>query len=122
MILPVPIWNQGGAQVAEAQARADAAAAQVTEARLAARQLVEEAGIRLRGTATRALFARDSLVPSAAGLRTRALAAYRAGETGIVPVLAAIQREQEVQLAAIDALMAYQDAVASYNALMGVTP
>ena len=122
VILPVPIWNQGGAQVAEAQARADAAAAQVTEARLAARQLVEEAGIRLRGTATRALFARDSLVPSAAGLRTRALAAYRAGETGIVPVLAAIQREQEVQLAAIDALMAYQDAVASYNALMGVTP
>jgi cobalt-zinc-cadmium efflux system outer membrane protein len=122
VILPVPIWNQGGAQVAQAQARADAAAAQVTEARLAARQLVEEAGIRLQGTATRARFARDSLVPAAAGLRSRALAAYQSGETGIVPVLAAIQREREVQLAAIDALMAFQDALASLHALTGVTP
>lgn len=122
VILPVPIWNQGGAQVAAAQARADAAAAQVTETRLAARRLVEEAGIRLRGTATRAFFARDSLVPAAAGLRSRALAAYQAGETGLVPVLAAIQREREVQLAAIDALMAYQEAVAGLNALLGVTP
>jgi len=108
--------------VAAAQARADAAAARVTETRLAARQLVEEAGIRLRGTATRARFARDSLVPAAAGLRSRALAAYQAGETGLVPVLAAIQREREVQLAAIDALMAYQDAVAGLNALLGVMP
>jgi outer membrane protein, heavy metal efflux system len=122
LILPVPIWNQGGAQMAAAEARAQAAAAQVTEIRLAARQLVEEADIRLRGTANRARFARDSLVPSAAGLRTKALAAYRSGETDIVPVLAAIHREREVQLAAIDALVAYQDAVASLHALMGITP
>lgn len=120
--LPVPIWNQGGAQMAAAQARADASAAQVTETRLAARQLVEEADIRLLGTATRARFARDSLAPAAAELRAKAIAAYRAGETGIVPVLAAIQREREVQLAAIDALMAYQDAVAGLNALLGITP
>jgi outer membrane protein TolC len=108
--------------VATAQARADAAAAQVTETRLAARQLVEEADIRLLGTATRARFARDSLVPAAAGLRTKALAAYRSGETDIVPVLAAIHREREVQLAAIDALIAYQDAVAGLHALLGITP
>jgi len=122
LILPVPIWNQGGAQMAAAEARAAAAAAQVTETRLAARQLVEEADIRLLGTATRARFARDSLVPAAAGLRTKALAAYRSGETDIVPVLAAIHREREVQLAAIDALVAYQDAVAGLHALLGITP
>lgn len=122
VVLPVPIWNQGGAQMAAAQARAEAAAAQVTETRLAARQLVAEADIRLLGTATRARFARDSLVPAAAGLRAKALAAYRSGETGIVPVLDAIHREREVQLAAIDALMAYQDAVASVHALLGITP
>ena len=122
VILPVPIWNQGGAQMAAAQARAEAAAAQVTETRLVARQMVEEADIRLLGTATRARFARDSLAPAAAELRSKALAAYRSGETGIVPVLAAIHREREVQLAAIDALMAYQDAVAGLHALLGITP
>jgi cobalt-zinc-cadmium efflux system outer membrane protein len=122
VILPIPIWNQGGAQIATAQARAEAAAARVTETRLAARQLVEEADIRLIGTAARARFARDSLVPAAAGLRSKALAAYRSGETGVVPVLDAIHREREVQLAAIDALMAYQDAVAGLHALLGITP
>lgn len=122
LAIPVPLWNWGGAQVAQARARADGAAAQVLEVRLASRQTIEEARIRLSGTAERALFARDSLIPAAAGLRTRALAAYRAGETGLVPVLEAIRREREVQLAEIDALVAYQAAVSSLRELLGETP
>lgn len=120
--IPVPIWNWGGSQVAQARARADGAAAGVLEARLASRQSLEAARIRLAGLASRARFARDSMVPAATGLRTRALAAYRAGETGVIPVLEAIRREREVQLAEIDALVAFQDAVASLNELLGRTP
>ena len=122
LAIPVPIWNHGGAQVAQAQARADGAGAQVIEARMASRRSIEEARIRLSGTTTRALFARDSLIPAATRLRTRALAAYRAGETGLVPVLEAIRREREVQLGEIEALIAFQDAVASLQELLGVTP
>jgi cobalt-zinc-cadmium efflux system outer membrane protein len=122
VFIPLPIWNQGGAQVAEAEARANASAAAVIEARLAARQRLEEARVRLSGTAARAIAARDSLVPAAARLRTRALAAYRAGETGLVPVLEAVRRERDVQLAEVDALVSFQDAVAGLHELRGEAP
>jgi cobalt-zinc-cadmium efflux system outer membrane protein len=122
LAIPVPLWNRGGAQVTAARARADQAAAQVVEARLEARRLIEGARIRLDGTAARAQFARDSLLPAAAALRTRALAAYRAGETGLVPVLDALRREREVQLTGIDALLAFQDAAAALDELLGRTP
>jgi cobalt-zinc-cadmium efflux system outer membrane protein len=122
VLIPVPLWNQGGSQVAEAEARADAASAAVIEARLVARQRLEEAQVRLSGTAARAVAARDSLVPAAARLRSRALAAYRAGETGLVPVLEAVRREREIQLAEVDALIAFQDAVAALHELRGEAP
>jgi len=122
VIIPVPLWNQGGAQVAEAQARAEASAAAVIEARLAARQQLEVAQVRLSGTAARAIVARDSLVPAAARLRGRALAAYRAGETGLVPVLEAVRRERDIQLAEVDALVSFQDAVAALHELLGEAP
>jgi outer membrane protein TolC len=118
----VPLWDWGGGQIALAKARAEGASAQLLETRLASRRVIAEARIRLRGTAARALFARDSLVPAAARLRTRALAAYQAGETGLTPVLEAIRREREVQLGEIEALIAFQDAVASLQEILGETP
>ncbi|MEO8031922.1 MAG: TolC family protein [Gemmatimonadota bacterium] len=120
--VPVPLWNRGGAQVAQARARAGQAAARTAEARRTARQQLEAARIRLRSAAARAEFARDSLVPDGRSLRDRALAAYRAGETGVVPVLEAIRRERELELSAIDAMLAYQGAVASLHELIGVVP
>jgi cobalt-zinc-cadmium efflux system outer membrane protein len=120
--IPVPIWNWGGSQVAQARARADSAAAGVLEVQLDTRQALDAARIRLAGLATRARFARDSMVPAATRLRSRALAAYRAGETDVIPVLLAIRREREIQLAVIDALVAFQAAVASVNELLGRTP
>jgi cobalt-zinc-cadmium efflux system outer membrane protein len=122
LAIPVPLWDWGGGQIALAKARAEGASAQLLETRLASRRIIAEARIRLRGTAARALFARDSLVPAAARLRTRALAAYQAGETGLTPVLEAIRREREVQLGEIEALIAFQDAVASLQEILGETP
>jgi cobalt-zinc-cadmium efflux system outer membrane protein len=120
--IPVPLWDWGGGQIALARARAEVSAARLLETRLASRRVIAEARIRLSGTAARALFARDSLVPASTRLRSRALAAYQAGETGLAPVLEAIRREREVQLAEIDAMIAFQDAVASLQEILGETP
>jgi cobalt-zinc-cadmium efflux system outer membrane protein len=122
LAIPVPLWDWGGGQIALARARAEGSAAQLLETRLASHRVIAEARIRLSGTAARALFARDSLVPAAARLRSRALAAYQAGETGLTPVLEAIRREREVQLGEIDAMIAFQDAVASLQEILGETP
>ncbi len=52
-------------------------------------------------------------------LRARAVRAYQAGETGILPVLDALRSEREVALAAIQDELAYQGALADWYALLG---
>lgn len=117
--LPLPLWNSGGAEVALAGARARLAAAEVRETRLEATRALAEARIRLEENARRARFARDSLVPGARELRLRAVAAYRAGETGVLPVLDALRSEREVVLTSIQDLQAFQEALARWRALFG---
>jgi len=117
--LPLPFWNAGGAQVALASARAEHAAAETREVRLAAERAVAEARVHLEETARRARFARDSLVPAARDLRARAVAAYRAGETGVLPVLDALRGERDIVLAGVQDLIAFQEAVAEWRALLG---
>jgi outer membrane protein TolC len=117
--LPLPFWNAGGAQAALASARAERAAAETREVRLSAERAVAEARVHLEETARRARFARDSLVPAARDLRARAVAAYRAGETGVLPVLDALRGERDVVLAGVQDLIAFQEAVAEWRALLG---
>ncbi len=118
--IPLPIWNQGGAGLDVARAQSEQAAGLAQEARLEGARRVAEATTRRREAATRARIARDSLLPSATRLRERATAAYRAGETGVVPVLDALRSEREIALGAILDLLAYQDAVTEWNRLLGV--
>ena len=61
------------------------------------------------------------MLPAAAVLRARAIRAYQAGETGIIPVLDALRSEREVALAAIQDELAYQEALADWYALLGRT-
>jgi cobalt-zinc-cadmium efflux system outer membrane protein len=119
LAIPVPLWHRSAGPVGEARARASRAAALAGEARLDALRDVREARIRLEEAATRARAARDSLVPAAAVLRSRALRAYQAGETGIVPVLDALRGEREVALGALQDELGYQEAIADWYALMG---
>lgn len=119
LALPLPLWNSGGAEVALASARAGLAAAEAREIRLEAARALAEARIRLEETARRARFARDSLLPGARELRLRALAAYRAGETGVLPVLDALRSERDVVLAGVQDLQAFQEALARWRALFG---
>ena len=119
LALPLPLWNSGGAEVALASARAGLAAAEAREIRLEATRALAEARIRLEETARRARFARDSLVPAARELRLRAVAAYRAGETGVLPVLDALRSERDVVLTGVQDLQAFQEALARWRALFG---
>lgn len=117
--LRVPIWDRGGGPVDEARARAAEATAVVRETRLETSRQVQEARIRLEEAAGRARLARDSLLPAAAVLRARALRAYQAGETGILPVIDALRSERDVRLAALQDQLAFQEALAGWYALIG---
>jgi cobalt-zinc-cadmium efflux system outer membrane protein len=117
--LPLPLWNREGGPVGEARARAVRASALLREARLDARRLVRQARVHLVETAARARFDRDSLVPGAGALRARAVRAYRAGETGILPVLDALRSEREAALAMLQDQLAFQEALADWYALKG---
>ena len=120
--LPLPLWQHGAGSTAEAQARASAAAAQVREARLTAAQRIEATRIHLVESRLRARFARDTLLPAARALRQRALRAYQAGETGILPVLDALRSEREAALAGVQDLLAFQTALADWEILIGYGP
>jgi cobalt-zinc-cadmium efflux system outer membrane protein len=117
--VPFPLWNLGGGTAGQARARAARAAALAGEARLDAVRQVRQARIHLEETAARARYARDSLLPGAEVLRGRAVRAYRAGETGIVPVLDALRTEREASLAALQDQLAFQEALAEWYALTG---
>jgi len=117
--LPIPLWQSGGGPAAEARARARRAAALTAETRLEAARALTEARVHLKESGERARFARDSMLPAAAVLRARAVRAYQAGETGILPVLDALRSEREVALAAIQDELAYQQALADWYALLG---
>ncbi len=117
--IPLPFWNVGGAQVSIAGARAERAAAEAREIRLEVTRTIAEARIRLAESTRRAQFARDSLVPAARELRLRAVAAYRAGETGVLPVLDALRGERDIVLAGVQDLLAFQVALATWRALLG---
>jgi outer membrane protein, heavy metal efflux system len=119
LAIPLPLWQRGGGSVAEARARAERLAALAREARLDVVRQVRQARIHLEETARRARAARDSLLPAAAVIRARALRAYQAGETSILPVLDALRSERDVTLSALQDELAFQEALADWYALTG---
>ncbi len=122
LAVPLPLWNLGGGERGLARARADLAAAEAREARLEAGRVLVDARIRLEESAQRARFARDSLIPGARELRERAVLAYRAGETGVLPVLDALRGERDAVLGGVRELLAFQAARAGWLALFGSIP
>ena len=122
LAIPLPLWHHGSGTAAEARARARVAGAQVREARVEAARLLEDARIRVVESGLRARFARDTLLPLARRLRDRALRAYQAGETGVLPVLDALRSERDATLAGVQDLLAYQTALADWEALLGTVP
>ncbi|HEV8149963.1 MAG TPA: TolC family protein [Gemmatimonadales bacterium] len=114
-----PPWDFSRGELGQARARLARAGAEAQETRLEAARALADARIRLEETAQRARFARDSLLPAARELRLRAVAAYRAGETGVLPVLDALRSERDVVLEGVRDLQAFQAALARWRALLG---
>jgi outer membrane protein, heavy metal efflux system len=117
--LPLPLWHHGSAASAVAKAEALQVGAVLSEARLETARVLTDAGTRLRERQGRAVIARDSLLPVARRIRTRATVAYRLGETGLVPLLEALRAEREVTAEAVDDLLAYQEARAAWDQALG---
>jgi cobalt-zinc-cadmium efflux system outer membrane protein len=119
--LPIPIWQQGGGLAASAEARARESAALVSEARAEAAALRAQAAVRLTESRARARLSRDSIAPLAVRQRELALRAYRAGETGLVPVLEALRAERQVAQDLVSDLLSFQEALAGWLELNEVT-
>jgi outer membrane protein, heavy metal efflux system len=119
LAMPLPLWHHGAGATAEARARSNEAVARLREVRLFAAQRIAAARIHLEESGIRARFARDTLLPATRALRGRALRAYQAGGTGILPVLDAIRSERDAALASVQDLLAYQTALADWEALYG---
>ncbi|HEY2824936.1 MAG TPA: TolC family protein [Gemmatimonadales bacterium] len=112
--VPIPIWQQGGGAVASAEARARESAALVQEARAEAASRRAGAVVRLTESRGRARLALDSILPLAVRQRELALRAYRAGETGLVPVLEALRAERGVAQDLVADLLQFQEAMAAW--------
>src|SRR6478736_4497136 len=119
--IPIPIWTQGGGPAMAARARARISAASLSETKLAAEQALATAGVQLEEARHRARLASDSLLPGAGQLRVRAARAYALGQTGVLPLLEAFRVEREIVVSAMTDLVAYQEALAEWNALTGNT-
>jgi cobalt-zinc-cadmium efflux system outer membrane protein len=122
LALPIPLWSQGNEVVALARGGAAEQSAVVAEARLAARALVASAGVRLAESTRRATFARDSLLPEARRVRAGAVRLYEEGRTSVLPVLDALRAEREVARLAVSEMLAFQDARADLDAVLGRWP
>ncbi len=117
--IPLPLWQHGGGAKQLADAEAAQAGAGAAEARLETARALAEAATRLRETHDRALVARDSLLPVARRIRVRATAAYRLGETGLISLLEALRAERDVTAETVDELLAFQEARAAWNQVLG---
>jgi cobalt-zinc-cadmium efflux system outer membrane protein len=117
--LPLPLWNQGGAATARAEARLRKATAAALEIRLETHRQVAAALVELEEARNRALIARDSLLPGAGRLREKAVQAYAVGETGVVPLLEALRAEREIAIQSVEDLVVYQDALATWMSFAG---
>jgi cobalt-zinc-cadmium efflux system outer membrane protein len=118
--VPIPIWSQGREAVAEARGLAAEQAARTAEARLTLGSELLAAQTRLRESALRARFARDSLMTEARRVRAGAVRLYEAGRTGVLPVFEALRAERDVARAMVRELLAFQEARADLAALRGL--
>ena len=119
LAVPVPLWSQRREFVADAAAQQRRAAGELREARQETARLLSEARTRLLAAAQRARMARDTLVPTAQGIRTSTIRLYEAGRVSVLNVFESLRAEREVTITMIDDLLTYQRALADWYALLG---
>ncbi|MFN0178083.1 MAG: TolC family protein [Gemmatimonadales bacterium] len=117
---PFPLWNIGrGGAVAAARGAAGRAAAVAAETELEFRRLVQEQVARVDHRARRARLGRDNLRPSAERLRVGTIAQYASGRATVLAVFEALRAERDITLTLIDDVLAFQEARADLDAILG---
>lgn len=118
--LPLPIFNRARGETA----RSNALIAQLTAERDAARQRIAseigQVALRLEAARTQVDFYETNLLPDAERVRALSEEAYRAGQTGILPVVDAQRGAREIRQGYLQALFDYQSARAELEQTAGV--
>jgi cobalt-zinc-cadmium efflux system outer membrane protein len=119
--VPLPLFNRSRGEIAHSNALIE----QLTAERTAARQRISaeigQASLRLETARQQVNFYETRLLPEAVRVSEMALEAYRAGQTGIVPVVDAQRNFTEVRQGYLQALFDYQSALADLEQAAGVT-
>ena len=119
--LNLPLFSLGNETVRMAAARATAAEADAREAELEAERDLTAARTRVRETRLRASIAATRLGPESARLREGSVRLFDAGRVSVLQVLDALRAERHAQLLVLDELLAFQEARADLDALLGRT-
>ena len=117
--LPLPVWNIGTGRSRVARAAADRAAADLREATLETERIVREHRARIEARSHRARLAQNTIRPSAERVRTGTLRQYAVGRATVLAVFESLRAERDITLALIDDLVAFQNARADLNAILG---
>lgn len=118
--VPLPIFNRNRGEIA----RSNALVSQLSAERDALRQRIAseigQAALRVAGARQQVEFYETKLLPDAQRVLEMALESYRAGQTGVLPVMDAQRNVREVRQAYLQALFDYQTSLADLELATGV--
>lgn len=120
--IPLPLFNNGSAGVAQARAERDRADARRRMARIDAEQAISAAEAEVANAAADARNATGPALAAAVETARIARIGYREGKFGQLDLLDAERTLAETRTAAVDALAAWHDARARLQRLTGAAP
>lgn len=118
--VPLPLFNRGRGEIARSSALIEQLTAERDDARQRVSAEIGQAALRLDAARQQVNFYETSLLPDAERVRLLAEEAYRAGQTGLLPVLDAQRAALEVRQGYLQALFDYQTALADLEQAAGV--
>ncbi|MCA1814973.1 MAG: TolC family protein [Acidobacteria bacterium] len=118
--VPLPVFNRGNAEVARSNALVEQLTLERDDARQRISALIGQASLRLEAARQQVDLYETRLLPDAERVRALAEEAYRAGETGLLPVIDAQRSALEIRQGYLQALFDYQSALADLEQTAGV--
>ena len=118
--VPLPIFNRGRGEIARSSALVEQLTAERDEARQRVSAEIGQAALRLEAARQQVDFYETRLLPDAERVRALAEEAYRAGQTGFLPVIDAQRAALEIRQGYLQALLDYQTALADLEQTAGV--
>jgi cobalt-zinc-cadmium efflux system outer membrane protein len=118
--VPLPVFNRGNAEVAHSNALIEQLTLERDDARQRISAGIGQASLRLEAARQQVDLYETRLLPDAERVRSLAEEAYRAGETGLLPVIDAQRSALDVRQGYLQALFDYQNALADLEQTAGV--